>query len=81
MQTATKSPLLVAGQDIFKVTFPAGSACADCDFSIPAVMGMSAVEMLPFCASWMPAFWAFISAALRVATVFMAVRIMITPTF
>jgi hypothetical protein len=81
METATKSPLLAAGQDIFKVNFPQSAACGDCDFSIPAVMGMNSIEMLPFCASWMPAFWAFISAALRVVTVFMAVRIMITPTF
>ncbi|MDI1278639.1 hypothetical protein [Methylobacter sp.] len=81
LDKATNSPLLKAGRDVFDVPFPAGGGCSDCDLSIPAVMGMMGITLFPFCASWMPGFWSIIAAALKVVTVFMAVRIMITPTF
>lgn len=81
MAKASSSPILKTGQDIFNTQFPQLSDCGNCDFSIPELMGMAAVTMMPFCATWMPTFWTFIAAALKVATVFLAVRIMLTPTF
>lgn len=81
LTNATNSPLLKAGQDIFAVTIPVVTGCANCDLSLPSVMALPSMELRPFCAEWMPAFWVFISAALKVATVAMSLRIMITPTF
>ena len=78
MSKATASPLFKAGQDVFNVTFPQVSSCTECDFSIPSVIGMSAVEMFPFCAPWMPAFWSFIAAVIKVVAVFMSIRIILS---
>ncbi|MGZ5009688.1 MAG: hypothetical protein ACXV74_01865 [Methylobacter sp.] len=80
MDAAKNTAILKTGKEVFDVQFPQVSACASCDLSIPAVLGMNAIELLPFCASWMPTFWSFIQAALKVVTVLMAVRILITPT-
>ena len=77
---AANSPLLSAGKDIFNVTVPSGGGCSSCDFTIPAVMGMFSVSVLPFCGPF-ENFWSFVAAALKVVTVLMALRIMITPTF
>jgi hypothetical protein len=74
MNATKNSPIMKAGKDVFDVTFPQMSACASCDFGIPAVMGMASVESRPFCADWMPAMWLLISSALHIATIFLAVR-------
>jgi hypothetical protein len=74
MNTAKNSPILKAGKDVFDISFPQMSSCSNCDFSIPAVMGMTAVDSRPFCAEWMPAFWLLISSALHIGTIYLAVR-------
>jgi len=81
MNKAVNSPLLKAGSDIFSASIPTVAACAACDLNIPAIMGMPKADIQPFCAVWMETVWQVIAASLKIATVFVALRIMITPTF
>nr|MDD2661656.1 hypothetical protein [Methylococcales bacterium] len=81
MNKAVNSPLLKAGSDIFSASIPVVDACAACDLNIPSIMGMRSSAVQPFCVVWMETVWQVIAASLKIATVYVAFRLMISSPF
>lgn len=69
------TPIMQFGQNIFAVSVPSGSCPV---WTIPAVMGMQAIQIDALCSDTMESIWPLIRAVVIGSAVFMAFRIALT---